>query len=93
MNIKIYSIISSILFISVFFFGCIEDSQFNIKYASIENFIPKEKQGTMIFNFTIRSNEETETARLWIPYPVSNSNQKITNYSINKLLVFNDFYH
>ncbi len=82
MNKKLFSIFTGILFISVVFLGCIENTQFNIKYASMENFIPKEKQGKMIFNVTIRTNEKTETARLWIPYPVSNEYQKITNYSI-----------
>ena len=79
MNKKLFSIFTGILFISVVFLGCIENTQFNIKYASMENFIPKEKQGKMIFNVTIRTNEKTETARLWIPYPVSNEYQKITN--------------
>ena len=82
MNFKIYSIIIVILFTSVFFFGCIEESEFNIKYSSTDIYIPKEKQGKMFFNFTIRSNEETEIAQLWIPYPVSNDYQSISNYSI-----------
>jgi len=82
MNLKIFSIITTLLLISFFFFGCIEESEFKIKYASTEIFTPKEKQGKMYFNFTIRSNEETETTKLWIPYPVSNDYQKISNYSI-----------
>jgi len=82
MNLKIFSIIIVILLTSIFFIGCIEDYEYNIKYASTDVFIPKEKQGKIYFNFTIRTNEETETARLWIPYPVSNDYQDISNYSI-----------
>jgi transglutaminase-like putative cysteine protease len=77
-----FCIVISILFISSYFIGCIENSQVNIKYASMEEYIPEEKQGKMIFNFTIRTNETSETVRLWIPYPISNEYQKITNYSI-----------
>ncbi len=82
MKKKFCSIIIMILFISGFFIGCIENSQVNIKYFSTEDIIPKEKQGKMIFNFTIRTNETSEIVRLWIPYPVSNEYQEITDYSI-----------
>ena len=82
MKLKILGIIVGLLFISTIFFGCIEDSHSKIKYSSTETFIPNEKQGKMIYNFTIRTNEETEKVRLWIPYPVSNNHQNITNYYI-----------
>ena len=36
----------------------------------------------MSFNVTIRANETTEIVRLWVPYPVSNENQKIMNVTI-----------
>ena len=83
MNNKLFSIITIMILISIFFSGCIETPQPNIKYFSSENFIPKEKQGKMSFNFTIRTNETSENVRLWIPYPVSNPYQEIDNYSID----------
>ena len=82
MKKKFCSIIIMILFISGFFIGCIENSQVNIKYFSTEDIIPKVKQGKMFFNFTIRTNETSEIVRLWIPYPVSNEYQEITDYLI-----------
>ncbi|KYK24451.1 hypothetical protein AYK24_06085 [Thermoplasmatales archaeon SG8-52-4] len=65
--------------------GCIEDQQrpINVKYKSTEQVALKEKEGTMAFNITIRTNETAKTVRLWQPYPVSNDNQKITNVTIN----------
>ncbi len=79
-NFKIIFII--FILISIIFIGCIENRQFDIKYASNEIIIPKEKEGKMLFNFTIRINESSKLVRLWIPYPVSNEFQEITNYFI-----------
>ena len=79
-NSKIFFIL--IIFISIFITGCIEDSNVDIKYYSDESFIPNEKQGKMIYNFTIRTNETSNKVRLWIPYPASNDFQNITDYSI-----------
>ncbi len=83
MKNKFYCIIIIFLFFSIFFIGCIENTQYNIKYYSTEKIIPKEKQGKMTFNFTIRTNESSNFVRLWIPYPVSNQYQEINNYSID----------
>jgi transglutaminase-like putative cysteine protease len=69
------------------FAGCIEEEQQQgvivIKYKSTEDVDLKEKQGKMTFDITIRTNETAETVRLWVPYPVSNDNQKIENISIS----------
>ena len=83
MKLKILGFIVGLLFISTIFFGCIEDSQSKIKYSSTETYIPNEKQGKMVYNFTIRTDEKTEKVRLWIPYPVSKNHQNITNYYID----------
>ena len=60
--------------------GCIESTIDTIKYRSTEEVIPKIKQGEMTFNVTIRTNE---TARLWLPYPVSNEHQIVENVRIS----------
>ena len=82
MGIKFYSTISVIILISVSFFGCIENSKVNIKYVSMDHIDPKIKEGEMIYNFAIRTNESAEIVRLWIPYPMSNEYQEINDYSI-----------
>jgi transglutaminase-like putative cysteine protease len=81
MNLKIFSLLIVIL-LSILLLGCIDVYQDNIKYNSNENFIPKENQGKMTFNFTVRTDELTQLARLWIPYPVSNDYQEINDYTI-----------
>jgi len=63
--------------------GCIDIQQEEIKYRSTENVIPKVKQGTMTFDTTIRTSETATTVRLWLPYPVSNDNQKIEDVIIS----------
>ena len=65
--------------------GCVENLQdtSEIKYKSTEDITLKEKQGKMTFEITIRTNETAETVRLWVPYPISNDNQKIENVTIN----------
>jgi len=63
--------------------GCVDIQQDEIKYRSTENVIPKVKQGKMTFDITIRANETAKTIRLWLPYPVSNDNQKIEDVVIN----------
>jgi transglutaminase-like putative cysteine protease len=82
-RVKISAII--IFLILMLFVGCIEEEQSVnvIKYKSTQQMDLKEKQGKMTFNITIRTNETAETVRLWVPYPVSNFNQKIENVSIN----------
>jgi len=82
---KISAIVFMLILILMLFVGCIEEEQkVNvIKYKSTEDIDLKEKQGKMIFDVTIKTNETAETVRLWIPYPVSNDNQKIENISIN----------
>jgi transglutaminase-like putative cysteine protease len=78
-------VFSILIVISILFVGCIEEEQSNIviKYKSTDEVDLKEKQGKMTFDITIRTNETAESVRLWIPYPVSNDNQKIENVSIN----------
>lgn len=82
MKLKLFGFLAIIIIIITLFVGCIENSQVDIKYRSSENLIPKVKQGEMSFNLTIRTNESTKTARLWLPYPVSNDNQKIEDVII-----------
>ena len=62
--------------------GCIETTTDVIKYRSAEVTTPKMKQGEMSFTITIRTDESAETARLWLPYPVSNENQVVENMII-----------
>ena len=83
---KISTIFIMLVFVSMIFVGCVEEEQESavlIKYKSTDVVNLKEKQGKMTFDITIRTNETSEVARLWIPYPVSNENQKIENISIN----------
>lgn len=63
--------------------GCVDILQDEIKYRSTENVIPKVKHGKMTFDITIRVNETATAIRLWLPYPVSNDNQKIEDVIIN----------
>lgn len=67
------------------FIGCIEEEQVSIvlKYKSTLDKELEDKQGLMNLNITIRTNDSAKTVRLWVPYPVSNLNQKIENISIN----------
>ena len=62
--------------------GCIETTTDVIKYRSAEVTTPKMKQGEMSFTITIRTDESAETARLWLPYPVSNENQQVENITV-----------
>jgi transglutaminase-like putative cysteine protease len=81
---KTIFVIIILSFLMIQLTGCIEERQVDqeeIKYKSTENFILKEKQGKMTFNVTIR-NDTAMIVSLWIPYPVSNENQKIENVSI-----------
>jgi transglutaminase-like putative cysteine protease len=62
--------------------GCMETIDNEIKYRSTEEFTLNKKNGEMSFNVTIRTNNTTEIARLWLPYPVSNENQIVENMII-----------
>ena len=81
---KLFSIILIFLLTSIFFIGCIEEEPkiVEIKYKSTQEVTLAEKQGKMTFDITIRTNETAENVRLWVPYPVSNENQKIENVTI-----------
>jgi len=79
---KNISIVVFILLTMLFSTGCIETINDEIKYRSAEESTPKMKQGAMSFNVTIRTNESTEIARLWLPYPISNKNQIVENMKI-----------
>ena len=46
----------------------------------------------MTFEVTIRTNDTAETIRLWLPYPVSNENQKIENITITGNYNYNGIY-
>lgn len=83
MNEKILGVFVSLLLLSLVFSGCVNDNDAGIKYQSFEQIIPSSKQGLISMNFTIRTDNTTELARLWIPYPVSNDYQQITNYQID----------
>jgi transglutaminase-like putative cysteine protease len=74
------------------FSGCVEENEGEIKYQSFDQINPASKQGTISMNFTIRTDNTTETARLWIPYPVSNKYQEISNYHINGNYDFSGIY-
>ena len=82
MNKKIFGsfIVAIVIFASIALLFFQEDT---IKYRSTEEIIPKTKQGKITFNFTISTNETTNKLRLWVPYPVSNENQKIENVIID----------
>jgi transglutaminase-like putative cysteine protease len=82
MNKKITCLFIGLLFSTLIFSGCVEEPEKNIKYNSFEDFITKEKQGIMTYNFTIRTNETSNLVRLWIPYPVSNEYQQVAGYFI-----------
>jgi transglutaminase-like putative cysteine protease len=80
---KKYIIIVIFILLTIFYSaGCIETTTDVIKYRSTEEITPKMKQGEMSFNITIRTDESTEIARLWLPYPVSNENQLVENMII-----------
>lgn len=83
---KIVVLFIILILSSMLFVGCIEEEQKVtniIKYKSTKDVDLKEKQGKMTFDITIRTNETAESVRLWVPYPVSNDNQKIENIVIN----------
>ncbi len=90
----VYIILFLILLITILFIGCIEEktSINEFKYKSTEKIDLAEKEGKMTFNITIRTNETAEIVRLWVPYPVSNENQKIENITINGNYDFNGIY-
>ncbi|MCK5030223.1 MAG: hypothetical protein KAR64_02035, partial [Thermoplasmatales archaeon] len=77
MNMKKLSILCVILLVFLPFLGCIENDEVNLKYQSNEQITKSVKQGTIQMNFTIRTDNTTELARLWAPYPVSNAYQEI----------------
>jgi len=80
---KKYIIIVIFILLTIFYSaGCIETTTDVIKYRLTEEITPKMKQGEMSFNITIRTDESAETARLWLPYPVSNENQVVGNMVI-----------
>ena len=81
MKKNVFTIIFILLTI-LFSTGCIETTTDVIKYRSTEEITLKMKQGEMSFNITIRTDESTEIARLWLPYPVSNENQLVENMII-----------
>jgi transglutaminase-like putative cysteine protease len=93
-NKKFNAIIFFGIIITILFIGCIEEqsSVKEIKYKStdIPNFA--EKHGRMSFDITIRTNESAETVRLWLPYPVSNKNQRIENVTIIGNYDYNGIY-
>ena len=78
-----YGVAIAMVIILLLCVGCVDIQQDEIKYRSTENVIPKVKQGKMTFDITIRANETATTIRLWLPYPVSDDNQKIEDVVIN----------
>jgi transglutaminase-like putative cysteine protease len=91
---KVLSLIITMILISILFVGCTEEqtSIKEIKYKSTEERTLAEKQGKMTFNVTIRTNDTAETVHLWLPYPVSNENQKIENITITGNYNYNGIY-
>jgi len=81
---KFFSIFILMILINLLFIGCFEEqTDEKIRYKSTEIVNLAKKQGKMNFNITIRTNQTAEIVRLWIPYPVSNKNQKIENMTIS----------
>jgi len=91
---RLYKTLFLIMIITILFIGCIENKPVveKIKYKSTEPVDLKEKQGKMTFNVTIRTNESAEKVRLWVPYPVSNRNQKVQNVTITGNYDYNGIY-
>ena len=91
---KFYNILFLVFIITILFIGCIEEKSTvkDIKYKSSEIVNLVEKQGKMTFNITIRTNETAEIVRLWVPYPVSNIDQKIENVTITGNYDYNGIY-
>ena len=79
---KLFGIFVLMIFIILQLSGCFEEQTDveKIKYKSTEIVNLAEKQGKMTFEITIRTNE---TARLWLPYPVSNEHQIVENVRIS----------
>ncbi len=53
------------------------------KYFSSEKVTPKKKQGKLSFNISIDSFKGTKKVRLWLPYPISNEYQTVTDVKID----------
>jgi transglutaminase-like putative cysteine protease len=83
-NSKFCLFIILIIITSSFFIGCIDEKQVKseIKYKSTDDVKLNEKKGRMSFDVIIRTDEDAKTVRLWLPYPVSNENQKIEDVKI-----------
>ncbi|UCF11607.1 MAG: transglutaminase domain-containing protein [Thermoplasmatales archaeon] len=77
-----YGIVTILVVILLLCVGCVDIQENKIKYRSTENVIPKVKQGRMTFDITIRANKTAKTIQLWLPYPVSNDDQKIEDVVI-----------
>lgn len=83
MKEKIFGMCIVFFMLFLLFSGCVEQNDSTVKYQSFEQFKPSSKQGTVSMDFTIRTNNTTESVRLWIPYPVSNEYQNISRYDIS----------
>ena len=83
MNQKIQYFTCAIIFASILLLGCIGNNEVSLKYQSNEKHTLSVKQGNISMNFIIRVENDTELTRLWVPYPVSNEYQEITDYHID----------
>jgi transglutaminase-like putative cysteine protease len=52
------------------------------KYYSLEKATPKTKRGKLTFDVSINSFEGAKKVSLWLPYPVSNEHQRVTDVKI-----------
>jgi transglutaminase-like putative cysteine protease len=79
-----------VFLVSLLIFGCEEKAKEKAekseggrsKYFSSKKVTPKRKQGKVTFDISIDSFEGAKKVRLWIPYPISNEYQTITEVKV-----------
>ena len=63
MKEKVISIFVVLVMIVLVFSGCVEDDTMSIKYQSFEQITSSSKQGRISMNFSIITNNTTESVR------------------------------
>lgn len=79
-----------VFLVSLLIFGCEEKAREKAeksgegrsKYFSSEKVSPKKKRGRVTFDVSIDSFKGAKKVRLWIPYPVSNEYQTVTDVKV-----------
>ena len=59
------------------------EAQAKSNYFSSEKATPKTKEGKVTFQVGVDAYQAARKVRLWVPYPVSNENQKITDVKVD----------